>query len=210
MVNDNDLRLERLELGSWETNAYIVTCLKTGDSVLIDAPAEADTIIKSLEGTEVKRILITHSHFDHTGALPELRSRLKVPVAAHAADASGLPYPPEILLNDGDVIPLGKLNIEVIHTPGHTRGGLCFRVGKYLMSGDTIFPGGPGNTGSPTAFKQILKSIRDKILVLPDDTQIYPGHGSPTTLKKERGEFAAFSSRSHDSNLCGDVLWLSS
>ena len=210
VAKDNDVRVERLELGPWETNAYIVTCLRTRASVLIDAPADASTIIKSLEGTEPKLILITHSHMDHIGALPELRSTLKVPVAAHGADANGLPYPPETLLNDGDTIPVGELKIEVLHTPGHTRGSLCFRVGKYLMSGDTIFTGGPGHTGSPTAFKRILRSIRDKILVLPDDTEIYPGHGSPTLLKKERSEFAAFSSRPHDSNLCGDVAWLSS
>jgi hydroxyacylglutathione hydrolase len=210
VVNDSDLRIDRLELGPWATNAYIITYLQTRDSILIDAPVEADTIIKNLEGKEPKRILITHSHMDHIGALPGLRSRLKVPVAAQAADANGLPHAPEILLNDGDIIPLGKLEIQVLHTPGHTAGSLCFRLGKYLMSGDTIFTGGPGHTGSPAAFQQIFKSIRDKILVLPDDTEIYPGHGSPTILKKEKAEIDIFSSRPHSSDLYGDVLWLSS
>jgi len=96
----------------------------------------------------------------------------------------------------------------VLHTPGHTPGSLCFRVGRYLISGDTIFPGGPGRTSSPDDFKQIIKSITEKIFVLPDDTQIYPGHGNSTVLKNEKEEFAVFASRPHEPNLCGEVLWL--
>jgi len=83
-------------------------------------------------------------------------------------------------------------------------------IGKYLIAGDTIFPGGPGKTRSPTDLKLIIESISSKIFVLPDDTAIYPGHGDSTVLRKEREEFAIFSSRSHDPNLFGDVLWLSS
>jgi len=210
VVKDNNIQIERLELGSWETNAYIVICLKTRDSVLIDAPAEASTIIKRLTGTKPKYILLTHSHFDHISALAELRSKLGVPFAAHVADSSHLPSPPEMLLKDGDTLSVGKVKLEVLHTPGHTLGSVCFKVGKYLMSGDTIFPGGPGKTGAPDNLKQIIKSIVDKIMVLPDDTEIYPGHGEPTKLNKEKQEFAIFSSRAHDPNLCGDVLWLSS
>ena len=88
-------------------------------------------------------------------------------------------------------------------------GSLCFKVGRYLISGDTIFPGGPDKTGSPADFKQIVKSITEKIFVLPDDTQIYPGHGDSTVLRKEKDEFAIFSSRPHNPDLYGDVLWLS-
>jgi glyoxylase-like metal-dependent hydrolase (beta-lactamase superfamily II) len=105
---------------------------------------------------------------------------------------------------------VGKIKLQVLHTPGHTPGSVCFKVSKYLISGDTIFPGGPGKSGSPDNLKQIIKSITDKIMVLPDDTAIYPGHGEATTLNKEKQEFAVFSSRPHDPNLCGDVLWLSS
>ena len=210
VVKDNDIQIERLELKPWGTNAYIIICLQTRDSVLIDAPADASTIIKRLEGTNPKYILLTHNHVDHIGVLFELRSKLKVPLAAHAADSARLPSPPDILLNDGDLVSLGKVKLEVLHTPGHTSGSLCFKIGKYLISGDTIFPGGPGKTKSPVDLRQIIKSIADKILVLSDDTEIYPGHGDSTILKKERDEFAIFSSRHHDPNLCGDVLWLSS
>ncbi len=210
VVKDNSIQIERLELGPWGTNAYIIICLETRGSVLIDAPAEASTIIKRLEGTNPKYILLTHSHSDHIGALAELRSTLTVPLAAHAADSSRLPSPPEVLLDDGNTLSVGKIKLQVLHTPGHTPGSVCFRMSKYLISGDTIFPGGPGKSGSPDNLKQIIKSITDKIMVLPDDTAIYPGHGEATTLNKEKQEFAVFSSRPHDPNLCGDVLWLSS
>jgi len=99
--------------------------------------------------------------------------------------------------------------LKVLHTPGHTAGSLSFLTGKYLISGDTIFPGGPGKTGSPDMFRQIVNSITEKIFALPDDTQVYPGHGDATVLKKEKEEFTVFSSRPHSPDLCGDVLWLS-
>ena len=210
IVKDGDIQIERLELGPFGTNAYIIICQKTRDSVLIDAPADASTIMDRLKGTNPKYILLTHNHMDHIGALSKLRFRLRVPLAAHALDAERLPSPPKILLKDGDVVSFGNIMLEVLHTPGHTLGSLCFKSGRYLMSGDTIFPGGPGKTWSPADFQQIVQSITERIFVLPDDTQIYPGHGAATVLKKEKDEFAVFSSRPHGPNLCGDVLWLSS
>ena len=210
MVKDDDVQIERLELGTFGTNAYIVICQKTRDSVLIEAPGEAGTIMDRLQGTNPRYILLTHNHMDHTGALAEIHSKLKVPLAVHSLDAGNLPSPPEMRLNDGDTISFGNLNFEVLHTPGHTPGSLCFRAGKYLISGDTIFPGGPGKTWAPGTFQQIIKSITERIFILPDDTRIYPGHGNATVLKKEKDEFAIFASRSHNPNLCGDVLWLSS
>ena len=210
VAKDDDIQIERLELGPFGTNGYILTCQKTRDSVLIDTPAEAGTIMEKLGGTNLKYILLTHNHMDHLGALAELHSNLKVPLAAHALDAVSLPSSPEMLLNDGDTVSFGNISLEVMHTPGHTPGGLCFRTGRYLISGDTIFPGGPGATGSPAAFQQVVKSITEKIFVLPDDTEVYPGHGDATVLKKEKEEFAVFSSRSHVPNLCGSVLWLES
>jgi len=210
VAKDAAIQIERLELGHFRTNAYIAICQKTRDSVLIDAPAEASIIMDRLKGTNPKYILLTHNHMDHIGALTELQARLKVPLAAHASDAGNLPLPPEILLTDGDTVSFGNLKFEVFHTPGHTPGGLCFKAGCYLISGDTIFPGGPGRTRSPADFRQIIKSITEKIFVLPDDTPIYPGHGDSTVLKKAKDEFAAFSSRPHNPDLCGEVLWLSS
>jgi hydroxyacylglutathione hydrolase len=133
-----------------------------------------------------------------------------IPIGVHRLDAKGLSFGPEILLEDGEEVSCGKMNLKVLHTPGHTPGSLCFQVEKHLISGDTIFPGGPGKTNSPTDLRRIIESITRKILVLPDDTVICPGHGDSTILRKEKEEFVVFSSRPHDPNLYGDVLWLSS
>lgn len=211
IVNDGNLRIERLELGSWATNAYIVVYPQTGDSALIDVPPGARTLVKNLRGTNLQYMLLTHNHIDHIAGLRATRDRVKAPLAVHAADnQKWLPFPPEILLNDGGVIQVGKVRIEAMHTPGHTPGSMCFRIGEYLICGDTIFPGGPGKTVSPSDFREIVRSITKRIFVLPDDTKIYPGHGGPTILKKEKDEFTIFSSRSHNPKLCGDVVWLSS
>jgi glyoxylase-like metal-dependent hydrolase (beta-lactamase superfamily II) len=208
MVEDRDVRIIKMELGLFDTNAYIIVCRATGGSILVDAPGDADKVLKQLAGTNPKYILITHTHIDHIGALEELKARLKIPVALHPKDAVRLSFRPDMELKDGDTIQVGKLKLKVLHTPGHTPGSLCFLVGKYLISGDTIFPGGPGKTGTPADFEQIVKSIEIKLFVLPDDTQVYPGHGEATVLGKEKKEFAVFASKPHDPNLCGDVLWL--
>lgn len=210
LVNDNSLKIERLQLPPYGTNAYILLCPATGESLIVDAPSEAGKIMASLKGTTPRYILLTHSHMDHIGALEQLRSDLKIPLAAHAADAGILSPPPEIMLEDGDAIDLGRIKITTLHTPGHTPGSLCFHTGNHLLSGDTLFPEGPGKTWSPADFAQIVKSITEKIFMLDDSTQVYPGHGEPTTLKKEEEGFGAFSSRPRPPGLYGDVLWLTS
>jgi glyoxylase-like metal-dependent hydrolase (beta-lactamase superfamily II) len=113
-----------------------------------------------------------------------------------------------MLLEDGNIVSFGKVTLNVLHTPGHTPGSICFITGNILLAGDTIFPGGPGKTGTSDDFRQIIQSLEQKIFMLPDDVKIYPGHGEPTTVKKAKEEFAFFSAKSHDANLCGDVLWL--
>ena len=210
-VEHNDtFQITKIETAPFGTNAYIISCRKTGKSVLVDAPGETSRIVEELNQTDPEYILITHSHMDHTGSLIELKSRLDIPVAAHEADTRRLPTSCERLLNDGETVEFGNLQLKVFHTPGHTPGSLCFLVGQCLISGDTIFPGGPGRTDTPLAFEQIIVSIKNKIFVLPDDTRVYPGHGDSTVLAKEKEEFAVFSSRPHDRNLCGNILWLSS
>ena len=207
---DDFIQIEKLTLGPYETNCYVLTCRLTSDSVIVDAPAEADKILKCLKRTNPRYILITHTHMDHIGALSKLKSKLGIPVATHPLDIKNLSFRPEILLSDGNIVSFGDIELKVLHTPGHTPGSICFLTGKYLISGDTIFTAGPGKTLSPENFKQIVESITSKIFLLPEDTQIYPGHGESTVLKNEKAEFAIFSSRPHDSGLCGDVLWLSS
>lgn len=210
MVNDGDIRIERLPLGPFGTNSYILVCLKTNDSVVVDAPGETDQVLESLKGTNPRYILMTHNHLDHTGGLKDLKAQLGVPIAAHEADSAGLPVEPDELLSGGDTIPLGNINLEVLHTPGHTPGGLCFRAGKYLISGDTIFSGGPGKTWAPENLRTIIASILDQIFVLPNDTEIFPGHGPSTVLETEKEQFAVFAMKPHDPDLCGDIVWLTS
>ena len=210
VVNDDRIRIEKLELGPFGTNAYILVCSETGESVVVDAPGGADKILEVLENTQPQMILITHNHMDHTGALSELKKTLGVPIAVHADDADELPVAADQFLNNGDLIAFGKIQLTVLHTPGHTPGSLCFLAGNVLIAGDTIFPDGPGRTSSPADFKLIVDSLTAKIFVLPDETQIFSGHGNPTVLKTEREAFKAFSAKSHKPNLCGDVLWSSS
>lgn len=205
--NDDDFRLEMIETAPFGTNAYLLVCETTGESVLVDAPGEADKILFGLEGSNPVSILITHRHTDHTGALQRLKNELNIPVAAHLADAENLPVEAEMLLEDGNIVSFGNITLEVLHTPGHTPGSICFLTGSLLLAGDTLFPGGPGRTNTPDDFRQIIRSLEKKIFVLPEGVKIYPGHGSPTTVKKAKEEFSVFSSRSHDPDLCGDVLW---
>ncbi|MDQ3985259.1 MAG: MBL fold metallo-hydrolase [Actinomycetota bacterium] len=181
----DDLIVRKLEVGSMENNTYVLECPETHESLIVDGCFEADKIVEGADGTNVVGILQTHGHMDHVQALPELKKELGVPVMAHPGDT----YPVEIdrELRDGDEIPFGNKKAKVIHTPGHTPGGSCFLIGKHLISGDTLFPGGPGNTqGDSDLFETIIGSVRDKLFVLPDETVVYPGHGADTTIGKER------------------------
>jgi glyoxylase-like metal-dependent hydrolase (beta-lactamase superfamily II) len=205
---DETLRIEKIETSPFGTNAYIVACEATGESVLIDAPGDAEKILDRIEGTNPICIIITHRHMDHTGAILRLKDELNIPVAAHQADAESLPVEAEMLLDDGNIVSFGNVTLEVLHTPGHTPGSICLLTGNILLAGDTIFPGGPGKTSTPDDLRQIIQSLEQKIFVLPDDVKIYPGHGDPTTVKKAKEEYAIFSGKSHDPDLCGDVLWL--
>jgi len=208
IVDAEKVQIERLVLGPFATNAYILTCRQTSDSVIVDAPAEAGKILERLKTTHPRLILMTHNHMDHVGALADLKSTLKVALAAHSADASGLPVKPERLLIDGDTLACGQLRLRVFHTPGHTPGSLCFLSGNVLFSGDSLFPGGPGKTWSPDEFKQLVASLQKKIFSLADETHVFPGHGAGTVLGKEKRAFEIFCARPHDPNLCGDVVWL--
>ncbi len=204
---DDKMELFKLETAPFGTNAYIVFCRESGDSVLIDAPGDAALIKEKLRGSKVQGILMTHGHMDHIMALEELHAALGAPLAAHENDAAGLPVEVYRLLRDGDIIECGKLKLETMHVPGHTAGSLAFKVGEYLLSGDTLFPGGPGKTSTPLDFREILASINEKLLALPDETVVLPGHGDTTTIGRERRLIEAFLSGDYDNNLCGDVTW---
>lgn len=181
----DDLFVRKLRVGNMENNVYVLECPVTHDALLIDGCFEADAIVDGCAGANVKAIVQTHGHMDHVQALAELKERFGVPVAAHPGET----YPVAIdrELNDGDRIDFGECTAEVLFSPGHSPGSICLLAGKHLVSGDTLFPGGPGNTwGDPGAFDTIITSVRDKLFELPDDTIVYPGHGNDTTIGDEK------------------------
>ncbi|MDY6917189.1 MAG: MBL fold metallo-hydrolase [Chloroflexota bacterium] len=203
---DGEIQIRKLATKPFDTNCYVVACPRSGEAVIIDTPAESAKILAQAKGLRITHILITHTHLDHLGAFDDVRDRLKAPVAIHPSEANALSSPPDLTLEDGDVVAFGTVQLRVLHTPG----SICLLSGKHLFPGDTLFPGGPGKTGNPAAFEQILSSITDKLFVLPDETLVYPGHGDDTVIGKEKQAYAMFSGRPRQPGLCGDVLWLSS
>jgi glyoxylase-like metal-dependent hydrolase (beta-lactamase superfamily II) len=207
MAENGTIKIIRLSLGPYGTNSYAVVCEKTKESIIVDAPGEVEKVKGTLAGTLPKYILMTHSHMDHTGGLVQLKKDLGIPVASHPADGAGLPLKPDMALNQGDILTFGGISLKILHVPGHTPGSVCFYTEGFLISGDTLFPGGPGKTWSPAAFQQILESLETKIFPLPDETRVFPGHGEPTVVKKERDACRAFVAKGLDPELCGDVSW---
>jgi hydroxyacylglutathione hydrolase len=208
VVARNDrLRIERLELGPWSTNCYVVHCVRTDKCALIDVPPDLPAIAQHLGANLPEIVLLTHNHIDHIAGLGAFKDQFKSPVAGHELDQAGFGLKPEKLLREGDRLFLGDLEIAVLHTPGHTPGSLCFRTQDYLIAGDTLFPGGPGRTATPADFEQILASIRAKILTLDDGVRVFPGHGAATDVGSAKQEYEYFAAQPHRADLCGDVEW---
>lgn len=190
----DDLIVRKIEVGDMENNTYVLECPETHDALLVDACFEPAEILAACEGARIVGIVQTHGHMDHVQALPELKQRLGVPVYAHPAE--DYPVPIDVALADGDEIVFGHRRARVLHTPGHTPGSVCLLVGKHLVSGDTLFPGGPGNTwGRRELFEQIIEAIETKLFTLPDGTRVYPGHGADTTIGAERPQLASWKER---------------
>ncbi len=180
-----DLIVRKIRVGQMENNVYVLEDPGTHDALLVDGCFEADTILEAAAGANILGIVQTHGHFDHVQALAELKERLRVPVYAH--DGEDYPVDIDVKVYHSQRIRFGTKEAQVIHTPGHTPGGICLLVGRHLISGDTLFPGGPGNTWEDeAAFRTIIASIRDNLFVLPDETFVYPGHGDDTTIGEER------------------------
>jgi glyoxylase-like metal-dependent hydrolase (beta-lactamase superfamily II) len=207
---DGDVQITKVNMGPYDNNGYILTCPETNEGILIDTPAEPEKLLNEIGDVEIKAILITHNHQDHLLGFNEITGAVDAPVGIGPADAGPLPKTPDIDLVDGQVIKFGNRELTMLHTPGHTEGATCFLVGKHLFSGDTLFPGGPGKTRSPEALVQIIDSITGKLLALPDDTAVYPGHGLDTTIGEARRQYHDFASRPHPEGLFGDVDWLNS
>src|ERR687885_1423123 len=174
-------------LGPYENNIFIVSDAASGEAYVLDGGYEPEQIAEAASGLAVKAILITHGHRDHHENVGRLKGLLKAPVAIGMDDAAMLSVEPDSLIVDQQVFSFGPHSLRAIHTPGHTAGSTCFLYGKQLFTGDTLFPGGPGNTQKdPVRFERIISSIRERLFTLPGDTGVYPGHGRDTTLGAER------------------------
>ena len=187
--DDAQIEIHKLVVGPVENNVFVLRDKATGDAVLLDAANEHDKLLPLAERLNVRRVLETHGHWDHIQAIPEMREA-GYEVAVTAADAPRLKevgY--DVFLEPETVIEVGRTRLHTILTPGHTEGSMCFLVegSPILFSGDTLFPGGPGNTSFEGGdFPTIIRSIDSKLFTLPADTHVLPGHGLDTTIGAER------------------------
>jgi hydroxyacylglutathione hydrolase len=192
-----------LPVGPFEANCYVVGSEKTGQGMLIDPGDEADEILGNVAGQKLHIVLIvlTHAHIDHIGAVKEVYDATKAPIAIHTDSAKslahnatntmlGLSYPappnPDRLLKDGDTVSVSELSFTVIHTPGHSPGSICLYGEGVLFSGDTLFREGIGRSDLPGGnYKELMASLH-RLMALPPETVVYPGHGPKTTIGWEK------------------------
>lgn len=207
--------LKQLQVGHLGVFAYIVGDPDTKEGLVIDPASEIDKIISAAEegGVEIRYIVNTHSHVDHISGNAEMKKRTGAKIVIHEKDADSLtsapamflrmfgakPSPPaDLTVKEGDTITVGKVSLQVIHTPGHSPGGMCLYTPGYVFTGDTLFVGGVGRTDLPGgSWRVMFESIRQKLLVLPDETVVLPGHNygsSPTStigMEKRTNQFLA-------------------
>jgi glyoxylase-like metal-dependent hydrolase (beta-lactamase superfamily II) len=184
-----DAEVHKVVVGPVDNNVFVVRCRATGEAVLLDAANEHERLLELCTRLGVRRVLETHGHWDHIQAVPAIRDA-GYEVAVTAADAPKLKdvgY--DLFLDDAEVIDVGRLRLHAIHNPGHTPGSISFHVADtpLLFTGDTLFPGGPGNTSFEDGdFDTIIESITSRLFTFPDDTIVLPGHGLDTTIGTER------------------------
>ena len=199
------LIIEKLEVGPIMANCFIVGCEETKQAAVIDPGDEADRILMTLaqHALVVKYLINTHSHFDHVSANKRMKEVTGAPLAIHPDDAPMLAElsrsammfglsaenspEPDILLKDGDEISFGNISFKIIHTPGHSQGGICLYTKGHLFAGDTLFAGSIGRTDLPGGnYDALISNIKNKLLVLDEDTIVYTGHGPETTIGNEK------------------------
>jgi glyoxylase-like metal-dependent hydrolase (beta-lactamase superfamily II) len=196
------LRITKVAVGPYDNNAYLLRCTATGDTMLIDAAAEPDRLLTARADGLLVSVVTTHQHPDHWQGLEAVVGVTGPAVIAHRLDAVGLPIPMTETVADGDVLGVGNVQVKVIHLKGHTPGSIAILydadpAAPHLFTGDSLFPGGPGNTRKNAAdFTSLMNDLEAKVFgVLPDATWVYPGHGADTTLGVERPHIAEWRAR---------------
>lgn len=199
------MQIDHVYVGPVDTNCYVISCAETGEAAVIDPGGSCAEILAlaKQKGLEITQIINTHGHGDHIAANGELKAATGAVILIHTADADfltdsrrsllsfmgvKLQLPPaDRLLNDGDTIQVGKFTLEVLHTPGHTPGGICLKGDSVIFTGDSLFAGSIGRTDFPGgSYQNLIDSIQTKLMVYDDDMVIYPGHGPESTLGVER------------------------
>jgi glyoxylase-like metal-dependent hydrolase (beta-lactamase superfamily II) len=194
--------ITKVSVGPHDNNAYLLRCRETGEQLLIDAPTDAARLLEVAGDRGLATVVMTHRHHDHWQALREVAEATGARIVAHPIDAPGLPVPATDLVEDGGEVRVGTCPLEVILLVGHTPGGIALLYRDpgghpHLFSGDSLFPGGVGNTdGDPERFGSLLGDVERKVFArLPDETWVYPGHGNDTTLGAERPHLAEWRAR---------------
>lgn len=181
--------LKKMAVGQLQANCYILGCDKSKVGVVIDPGGDVPDIVKvvSKAGLKIEKIILTHGHFDHSDGADELRDITKAPVLIHSKDAPSLSFSPDGDLDDGQKIDIGSYHLSVIHTPGHSPGGVCLHAPGVVFTGDTLFAGSIGRTDFPGGdYDSLIQGVINKVFPLGDDLRIYPGHGPASTIGQER------------------------
>ena len=196
------LRITKVMTPPFENDCYLLRCTATGDTLLVDAAGDAPLLLSLVEDGRLVGVVETHGHWDHQQALEDVVSASGAPVIAHAGDAGDLPVPVDRTVDDGDVVQVGSASVEVIALEGHTPGSIALLYAgdperPHLWTGDSLFPGGPGNTEKDEhRFTRLMDDLEEKVFDrLPDETWVYPGHGGDTTLGAERPSLAEWRAR---------------
>ncbi|MGY1732452.1 MBL fold metallo-hydrolase [Geodermatophilus sp. SYSU D01045] len=188
------LTISKVAVSEMANNAYLLRDTATGQALLVDAAAEPETLRALIGGADLRTVVTTHGHWDHHRALPDVVAATGARTVAHAADAGDLPVPVDRTVAHGDTVEVGEQVLEVVHLRGHTPGSVALvwrgpeGAGTHVFTGDSLFPGGVGNTQQdPERFASLIDDVEQRLFaVLPDDTWVYPGHGRDTTLGAER------------------------
>jgi hydroxyacylglutathione hydrolase len=181
------LSIQKVHVGEKDANCYVVACSDSKEAVVIDPGDDAPKILTQLRGLTVRWICVTHAHPSHLGAKEPVKAATQAPTAMHLSDATAYLKSADRYLTSTDTLPFGSFSLEVLITPGHTPGGLSYRVGNHLFTGDTLLAGKIGRVDLPgSSPQQMLLSLHGQLLTLPDNTVVYPGHGPNTTIGAER------------------------